>query len=64
MAQIRHCYNKNIGYTVTDGIEFLDKEGESLLKVGDFYGDTTEVFEVDENEQVIGIKAHTRDPTD
>ena len=64
MAQIRHNYYGNGSYTATVGIEFLNKEGKSLLKVGDF-NHKTKVFEVEENEQVIGIKAHTpSDPTD
>ena len=68
MAQIRHGFYDG-DYTQTSGIEFLNKEGKSLLKVGRFNGDffgkvTTKVFEVEENEQVIGIKAYTRrDPT-
>ena len=59
MAQIRHSYyeDSDEGYFVTVGIEFLNKEGKSLLKVGNFDGRYTEVFEVEENEQVIGIKA-------
>ena len=33
------------------------------MRVGDFNRNTSKVFEVEENEQVIGIKAHTGDPT-
>ena len=38
----------------------MNKEGKSLLKAGKFFVlEITRVFEVEENEQVIGIKAHT-----
>ena len=67
MAKIKLNYNNAAFYpgaTFTEGFEFLNKEGKSLLKVGLFNGDTTKVFKVEESEQVIGIKAHTRsDPT-
>jgi hypothetical protein len=33
------------------------------MKIGMFDGETTKVFKVEENEQVIGIQTHTlRDP--
>ena len=66
MAQIRHSYKDYYGrYTEISGIEFLNKEGKSLLSFGEFDGDFEDLFEVADYEQVIGIKAHTHnDPTD
>ncbi len=43
----------------THGFEFLNKEGRTVLLVGNSAGCTTKVFKVEENEQVIGIKALT-----
>ncbi len=43
----------------TNGFEFLNKEGRTVLLVGDSAGFITKVFKVGENEQVIGIKALT-----
>ena len=64
MAKIKlNYYDYSSGYTFTCGFEFLNKEGKSLLKAGLCNGYITKVFEVNEDEQVIGIKAHTvRDP--
>ncbi len=53
------------GVVATYGLEFLDKEGKSILIVGPLDGNTTKVFNVEENEQFISIKALTvREPTD
>jgi hypothetical protein len=38
----------------------LNKEGRSILTVGGLDGTTTKVFDIEENEQVIGIKAPTK----
>ena len=43
----------------TNGFEFLNKEGRTVLLVGNSAGCNTKVFKVGENEQVIGIKALT-----
>ena len=57
MAQIRHNYQEDSEFDYDSSFEFLNKEGKSLLKVGRFDEDyTTKVFEVEEDEQVIGIK--------
>ena len=48
-----------VGAAGTTGFEFLNKEGKTVLKVGNSTGYTTKVFKVEENEQVIGIKALT-----
>ncbi len=51
------------GATVTEGFEFLDKNGRSLLSVGCFDRPYTDEISIEDNEQVIGIKALTvRDP--
>jgi hypothetical protein len=67
VAQIRINFKVSTGYlraTYTDGFEFLNKQGKSILKVGPFTGDITKVAKVEENENVIGIKAQIRkDPT-
>ncbi len=47
-----------VGVKITNGFEFLDKNGVSILKVGTFTGIDT-VFIIKENEQVIGIRAIT-----
>ena len=60
VSQIKIYYynpsNSN-GATLTEGFEFLSKEGKTVLLVGKSAGHTTKVFKVEENEQVIGIKA-------
>jgi hypothetical protein len=62
VSKIKLYYNNAAywnGATHTCGFEFLSKEGRTFLLVGDSAGYTTKVFEVEENEQVIGIKALT-----
>ncbi len=67
MTQIRLNFNESTTYpgcTFTNGFELLGLQGNSVYKVGDF-GGTDVVFRVEDNEQVIGIKALTvRDPSD
>ena len=61
MAQIKLHYSiyeswENLAHT--NGFDFLNKQGKTILKFGRVYG-KTEVFNIEVNEQVIGIKAKT-----
>jgi hypothetical protein len=60
VGKIRLNYNYEI-YKGADilGFEFLNKEGESILLYGIFDGVFNKEFSVEDNEQVIGIKAQT-----
>ena len=52
------------GSTFTYGFEFLNKEGKSILKIGEFKNENIKVSSLEENKRVIAIKAQTRrDPT-
>ncbi len=48
-------------YTYTQGFQFFDKEGKTILSYGGGgpYERHTKFFEVEKNEKVIGIKAIT-----